>query len=399
MVIQEGVNMIAFGEAYDKMMAQSIHWSSERVSLDQAMGRVLAEDVLSDTDMPPFNKSAMDGYACRRADLEHPLTVVEHIPAGVAPKNVVGPGQCSKIMTGAPVPEGADCVIMVEWTEGVADQTIRFTGEDTANNVCLKGEDIRSGDRVLSAGECIGPAHVAVLASVGCVAPKVSRQVRVGVIATGSELVEPGIVPELAQIRNSNSYQLCAQVRRMGGLPRYYGIAPDDSEAIHRVIGQAKSQNDVILLSGGVSMGDFDLVPDVLKHAGFECLFESVAMQPGRPTLFGRSETTFCFGLPGNPVSTYVVFEILVKPFIFKMMGHAYRAPTVQATLEQSVKRRKAKRLSSLPVVFTGPGKVRPIEYHGSAHIGAMAQAQGLITLPEGIYEIPEGSDVHVRPL
>ncbi|MCP4454498.1 MAG: molybdopterin molybdenumtransferase MoeA, partial [Planctomycetes bacterium] len=145
--------MIAFDEAYDKIMSQSIRWSAERVSLDQAMGRILAEDVLSDIDMPPFNKSAMDGYACRRADLGGPLIVVEVIPAGVTPKKAVGPGQCSKIMTGAPVPEGADCVIMVEWTETVADQTVRFTGQNAADNICLKGEDVRTGDCVLSAGE------------------------------------------------------------------------------------------------------------------------------------------------------------------------------------------------------------------------------------------------------
>ena len=391
--------MIPFDEAYETVMAQSVHWSAERVSVDQALGRVLAEDVRSDMDMPPFNKSAMDGYACRRADLGDALTVVEEIPAGTFPKRAVGPGQCSKIMTGAPVPEGADCVIMVEKTSQVPDQTIRFTGQDTADNICVQGEDIKTGDTVLSAGECIGPAHVAMLATVGCVAPKVSRRVRVGVIATGSELVEPGTGPDPAQIRNSNSYQLCAQITQMGALPRYYGIVPDESEAIHDVIGRASVQNDVILLSGGVSMGDFDLVPGVLADSGFECLFDSVAMQPGRPTIFGRGETTFCFGLPGNPVSTYVVFEILVKPFLYHLMGHAYRAACVAALLEQSVKRRKALRLSTLPIVFTESGRVRAIDYHGSAHIGAIAQAQGLISLPEGTLEISQGSEVHVRPL
>jgi molybdopterin molybdotransferase len=391
--------MIAFEQAYDLVMAQSVPWTIEQVSLDQALGRVLAEDVRSDMDMPPFNKSAMDGYACRREDLGRPLTVVEEIPAGYFPKKAIESGQCSKIMTGAPVPEGADCVIMVEETEPVADQTIRFTGQDTADHICLQGEDIRAGDRVLKAGDCVGPAHVAVLASVGCVTPRVSRQARVGVIATGSELVEPGERPQPAEIRNSNSYQLCAQIRQMGAVPRYYGIVQDQVEVIHRVIATAKSENDVILLSGGVSMGDFDLVPDVLQDEGFECLFDSVAMQPGRPTVFGRCDAVFCFGLPGNPVSTYVVFEILVKPFLYHLMGYAYCVPHVKATLDQPIRRRKAMRLSTLPVIFTAPGRVRPIDYHGSAHIGAMAQAQGFITLPVGTLEMPKGMDVHVRPI
>ncbi|NQV33083.1 MAG: molybdopterin molybdotransferase MoeA [Phycisphaeraceae bacterium] len=391
--------MIAFDKAYDKMMAQSVSWALETVSLDQALGRILTEDVLSDMDMPPFNKSAMDGYACRRDDLGRPLDVVENIPAGHLPQKVIGPGQCSKIMTGAPVPEGADCVIMVEKTESVADQTIRVTDQDAADHICLKGEDIRAGDRILERGDRIGPAHVAMLASAGCVTPRVSRQARVGVIATGSELVEPGLAPDPAQIRNSNSYQLCAQVSHMGATPQYYGIVEDKAEVIHDAIAKAKAQNDVILLSGGVSMGDFDLVPDVLKDNGFEFLFDSVAMQPGRPTIFGRSGTTFCFGLPGNPVSTYVVFEIMVKPFLYQLMGHAYKAPCVTAILDQPIKRRKASRLSSLPVRFAGPGRVCPIDYHGSAHIGAMARAQGLITVPEGTLEISKGSEVYVRPL
>jgi len=391
--------MIPFEQAYEQVMAQSVPWSAEAVPLDQALGRVLAEDVLSDMDMPPFNKSAMDGYACRREDLGRALTVVEIIQAGTFPKKAIESGQCSKIMTGAPVPEGADCVIMVERTEQRTDKTIQFTGQDTADNICQKGEDIKAGELVLKAGERIGPAHVAVLASVGCVMPKVSRQARVGVIATGSELIEPDARLQPAQIRNSNSYQLCAQISQMGAIPRYYGIAEDKADVIHRVIAKAKVQNDVILLSGGVSMGDFDLVPDILKDNGFEFLFDSVAMQPGRPTIFGRCESTFCFGLPGNPVSTYVVFEIMVKPFLYKLMGHVYSALRVAATLDQPVKRRKTGRLSTLPVVFTGPNTVCPVDYHGSAHIGAMTQAQGLITLPEGTLEIPEGSEIHVRPL
>lgn len=391
--------MISFEKAYEKVMTQSVPWSDEKVSLDRALGRILAEDVLSDMDMPPFNKSAMDGYACRRGNLPGPLTVVEEIQAGYFPKKAVEPGQCSKIMTGAPVPEGADCVIMVERTEQVTDSTIRFTGEDTAGNICLKGEDVRAGDIVLGAGERIGPAHVAVLASVGCAMPKVSRQARVGVIATGNELVEPDAAPDPAQIRNSNSAQLCAQVRQMQAVPTYYGIAEDHVEAIRDVTEKAKAENDVILLSGGVSMGDFDLVPDVLKACGFDCLFDSVAMQPGRPTVFGRCDSVFCFGLPGNPVSTFVIFEILVKPFLYRLMGHAYAVPTVTATVDKPVKRRKATRLSTLPVVFTGPTSVCPVDYHGSAHIGAMARAQGLISVPQGTLEIPKGSEVHVRPL
>ncbi len=331
--------------------------------------------------------------------MPHELTVVEEIPAGRVPKRILGEKECAKIMTGAPVPQGADCVIMVEYTEAIGTDQIRFTGEKTANNICYQAEDMKAGDGVLKAGAIIGPPHIAVMAAVGCTRPAVSIQPRVGVIATGSELVAPDTQAVGASIRDSNSPQLCAQISAMSALPRYYGIVPDTAEAIDAVIAQAKSENDVIILSGGVSMGDYDLVPGVLQKNGFEFLFDSVAMQPGRPTIFGRAGQTFCCGLPGNPVSTYVVFEILLKPFLYGLMGHAYEPRLISAKLDQPIRRRKTTRRSNVPVVFTDQGTVRPVEYHGSAHINAMTQAQGLVAVPIGTKELSKGSTVHVRQI
>jgi molybdopterin molybdotransferase len=394
-----GNAVIQFDEALTIALDHARPVEAERVKLTGACGRVLAEDVAADMDMPPFNKSAMDGYACRREDLGRELRVLETIPAGQPPTKPVGPGQCSKIMTGAEVPEGADCVIMVEFTEEAGEDRIRFTGEKTQDNVCLRGEDLETGQVVLRRGTLIHPEEVAVLATVGCAEPPVARMARLGIISTGDEIVEPSVKPGPSQIRNSNSYQLLAQARRMCVAPTYYGVAADTRESLDELIGRALDECDVVMLSGGVSMGEFDLVPEVLRKNGVEILYDKVATKPGRPTTFGKSDRALVFGLPGNPVSTFVLFEVLVKPVLYRMMGHEFRPREFRARLDKTVRQRKIRRVNWIPVVLTTPGSVCPVEYHGSAHSGALCGADGLIRIPAGSTEIQAGSDVDVRPL
>jgi len=318
-------------------------------------------------------------------------------------------------MTGAVVPVGADCVIMVEYTESTAEDKIRFTGSSTEDNICLKGEDIKKGDVVLRAGCKIAAQHIAVLASQGRAAPLVSLQPRVGIIATGDELVEPTQKPAAGQIRNSNGFQLAAQVANVGAIAANYGIAADTKEATGAMVKKAMSENDAVILSGGVSVGDYDLVRGILKENSVELLFEKIAVKPGRPMVFGvktlteksteeaekklKSDEVFCLGLPGNPVSTFVMFELLVKPFLYKMMGHNFKPAVSHRQLEKTITRKKTDRDSWLPVVFTQAGKVAKIEYHGSAHINALCEADGLICIPAGIAEIKEGTTIAVRQI
>jgi molybdopterin molybdotransferase len=309
--------MIPFEEALRTVLDSARRLDTERVDITLSINRILAEDAKSDMDMPPFNKSAMDGYACRKADLANELEVVETIPAGYTPTKSIEANQCAKIMTGASVPQGADCVVMVEFTENPTDSSIRFVGETTDDNICLRGEDIKAGEVVLSKGTCIRPQHIAVLASVGCAQPVVSKRPRVGILATGDELVQPTSMPGPSQIRNSNSFQLTAQAESMGTVAKNYGIAKDTDKAIDKMFKEAVEENDVVLVSGGVSMGDFDLVPGIFKQNNINLLFEKVATKPGKPTVFGVAENIYCFGLPGNPVSTFVLFELLVKPFLY----------------------------------------------------------------------------------
>jgi len=420
--------MLKFDKAFEIVMRSAHRLDTEHVGIDHALNRVLAKDVVSDIDMPLFNKSTMDGFACRRADLANELTVIETVPAGKMPKRTIGQNQCAKIMTGAVVPEGADCVIMVEHTQNVAENKIRFTpleslgserkqkaknsltgftGSSTEDNICLKGQDVKKADVVLKSGQLIKPQHIAVLASVGCVQPLVSLQPRVGIIATGDELVEPCEKPEAGQIRNSNAYQITAQVTSAFAIAKDYGIVPDSAEAIDAVVKKAIVENDVVIVSGGVSVGDYDLVREILQQNNVTLLFERVAVRPGRPTVFGISDEAFCFGLPGNPVSTFVTFELLVKPFLFKLMGHDFKAIVTHRQLEKTITRgpllrgnsKKTERDSWLPILFTKDGKIRKIEYHGSAHINALCEADGLICIPAGIAEIKEGNTVAVRQI
>lgn len=391
--------MITLDEALARMMAVAQTMPGETVALTEATGRILAAGVYADVDMPPFDKSAMDGYACRRENLADGvlLDVIEEIPAGAWPRKAVRPGTCSRILTGAPVPEGADCVIRQEQTERQGAR-LRIVRADTPDNICRKAEDIRNGDRVLDAGEPITPARLAVLAAVGCVMPRVACRPRVTVLATGNEIVEPHCRPAGAQIRNSNSYQLGAQLERTGVAGRYAGIVKDDLEELVEKIEQAKEKSDLVLVSGGVSEGNYDFVPEAFRRCGYRLLFESVAIQPGRPTVFGTDGRSFCCGLPGNPVSTFVVFEILLKPFLYAMMGRRDHISLVAAVLAKTVRRRKADRQSILPVRFVEPGRVEAVEYHGSAHVSALSQADALLTIPAGVSEIKEGTAIHVRP-
>ena len=304
--------MLPFEKALKIVLDSARTLGSENVNISDAANRILAEDVKSDMDIPPSDRAVMDGYACRQQDLAGELTIIETIPAGATPEKAIGPNQCSKIMTGAPMPEGADCVVMVELAENPTDKTVRFTGKETQDYIRRRGQDITAGQVVLRKGTLIKPQHIAVLASVGCVNVSVSKKPRVAVIATGDELVEPQIKPGSWQLRNSNSFQLVSQLESIGAVATYYGIAKDTVDEIDKMFKKAAAENDVVTISGGVSMGDFDLVPGVLKQNNIELLFEKIALKPGKPTVFGKSEDLYCFGIPGNPVSTFAVFELLI---------------------------------------------------------------------------------------
>lgn len=394
------MDMIPFSQAVDIVMESDIMMmESERISFTDSLDRILAGDVISDMDMPPFDKSSVDGFACRKEDLRDELEVLETVAAGVWPSKDITRGCCSRVMTGAPVPSGADCMIMVEDTETLPSGRIRFTGTLKKDNIALKGEDIRKGDIVIRTGMLIRPQHIATMAAVGHVSPLVSVKPAVAVISSGSELVEPGIVPGLSQIRNSNSSQLLAQIEQAGAKGNYYGIAGDDEDITYKIVSQAIAENDLVIITGGVSMGDFDFVPSVLEKAGVRIFFSSVAVQPGKPTTFGLHPEAAVFGLPGNPVSSFLQFELLVKPLLFRMMNCSLKPLTLKLPMALRYERRSADRMALIPVKLSGDGTVLPVEYHGSAHITAMNETDGIISMPVGVKIFGKGEIVSVRQI
>ena len=391
--------MIEFEEAFKTVKHATNTLDTEHVDLTGALHRVLADNIHSPREMPPFNKSAMDGYACRESDLSNPLEVIEIIPAGSTPTKIIGPNQCAKIMTGAMVPSGADCVIMIEHTKELAPNQIQFTRKSTSSNICLKGEDIKKGQVVLKKHTRLKPQHIAILASVGCHKPLVFKKPRVALLATGSELVEPWEQPGISQIVNSNGWQLIAQLQKIGIQANYYGIAKDSKEQTQQQMEKCLKENDVLLITGGVSVGDYDFVPTILKDMGFNTWFRKISVKPGKHTIFSTCQGKYVLGLPGNPVSTFVQFEILVKPMLFQMMGYDYNHPVVRLPLAQDFKRKRTERLEFIPVRFNANNQVVPIPYHGSAHIHAYQQATAIMAIPLGVKNIKEGELVHVRQI
>ncbi len=339
--------MLSVAEAQEQVLKGAVPLPSEQVPVLDALGRVAAEDVVSDIDIAPFDNSARDGYAVRSADTlgattDAPvtLTVLEHIPAGRMPSRQVGPGEASRIMTGAPLPAGADAIVMVEDARGGeaggAETVDVFAPVAGGEHVRRKGEDVRRGGVVVAAGEMFGPAGVGLAASVGRSMVAVYRRPRVGIVSTGDELVGIDETPGLGQIRNSNSYSIAASVIQAGAEAVMLGIARDTEAETRALIGRA-AEFDVMLTTGGVSMGDYDVVRTVLEELG-ELSYWKIAMRPGAPNAFGTIAGTPFFGLPGNPTSAMVGFELYVRPLLRKMAGHTrLLRPTVNAVLEHDI--------------------------------------------------------------
>lgn len=389
--------MILFDESYKIVMQNAYSLPTERVSFTDSLGRILAEDVVSDIEMPPFDKSAMDGYACRSEDVTNPLEIIEVIPAGKTPEKKIGKNQCANIMTGAPIPKGADRVVQVEVVE-VDGNIVKVVEIPKKTNISYQGEDVKVGTKVLEKGIKIEAAHIAVFAAVGYTDVLVFQQPKVGIISTGDELVEPQNKPSVSQIRNSNGYQLIGQVKACGAIPNYYGIAEDTPEDTFDKVSKALSENDIVLLTGGVSMGSFDFVPQVLEKAGVKIEFDAIAVKPGKPTTFGKAGKKFCFGLPGNPVSSYMQFDLLVKPLIYRLMGQEYNPVDIKMPMGIDYKRRDTSRRSYFPIIVD-KGEVFPVNYHGSAHIHALSSAHGIVYIEKGKDLIKKGEMVHVRQI
>ena len=383
---------------------------AEEVALLDSLGRVLARDAASDIDVSPFDNSAMDGFAVRAADTtgataENPaeLDVIAHIAAGDDVAGIeVGPGQAARIMTGAAMPAGADAVVMVENSRaltgdgGIGSRVALEREAPEGDHIRRRGEEVRAGDIVISAGEVIGAAGIGLLASTGHATVPVYRRPRVAFISTGSELVEVAEKPGPGKIRNSNSYSIAAQVIAAGGIPVRFPIVPDDLDATRDAFKKAAAETDFILTSGGVSVGDFDYVKPVLEEMG-ELTFCKVMMRPGNPQTLGTIDGVPFFGLPGNPTSTYVGFEIFVRPALRTMQGFsAIDRPVTTARLSHDVKKKQDRRYYLRGrIELTESGYEASLPHsQSSALLTAAHKGNCFVVLPEGEGVFTAGTQV-----
>ncbi len=386
--------MLSVEEARQQMLNTIPVLPTEKREILNCAGYVLAEALHAEENIPPFDNSAMDGFAVRAADVQNAsetkpavLTVVETIAAGYAPTKQVAPGQTSRIMTGAMMPEGADAVVMQEVTQRDGDEVKIFEGVDKTGNVRFTGESVAEGQQVMGKGKYLRPPEVSMLASLNCPEVTVYRKPTVAIVSTGDELTPLGEPLEPGKIRDSNRYGLYAQVEEAGGIPIDMGIAPDDEAETERIFRAALAKADALITSGGVSVGEHDVVKSVLARLG-KINFWRVAMKPGKPQAYGISDGKPIFGLPGNPVSSLVVFELFVRPALLKMAGHTeLLRPTFKATLAEPVTNRdgRVNYMRAILKASNGHYTAETTGPQGSGILHSLVLANGLITIPAGV--------------
>ena len=387
--------MLTVTQALDQIVREVIAFAPERVALSEAMGLVTAEDVVSQEDSPPFDKSLMDGYAVLASDLAagtRELAVVDEVTAGRTPSCDITAGQATRIMTGAPIPPSASAVVPVEMTELVSGtpERVRVLIEsiDPEKNVIRRGTNKRVGEEIIPAGRLLRAQELAALAELGSAEVLVRRQPVIAVLATGDELVATDQKPGPGQIRNSNETMLCGQVSNAGGVPIALGIARDNREDLRRHIEEGLNA-DILLLSGGVSAGKLDLVPSELERAGVEQIFHKVRVKPGKPVWFGvlrrGSNSCLVFGLPGNPVSSMVCFELFVRTAIRRLTGQFPATPlSLTARLTQAHSHQDDRETyfpASVEWTADGP-TVRLMKWHGSSDLQSTVDANAMVIFP-----------------
>lgn len=400
--------MISVEEALGLILENIREIGFEKVDIKEALGRVIAEDVYARRNIPPWDNSAMDGYAVRVDDVEgaskeNPavLKVIESLPAGYISENRLNPGEAIKIMTGAPMPNGADAVVMAEYTEKDGGKVRIFKRPEKGDHIRRAGEDVKDGQLVIKKGQLIRPSEIGMLASMARSIVSVYQRPRVAILATGDELVDLDEEICGAKIINSNTYAVGAQIQECGALPILLGIARDRQDELEEKL-RLSMNADIIITSGGVSVGDYDHVKDVVKGLGGDLRLWKVAIKPGKPLAFSMLNGRPMFGLPGNPVASMVTFEIFVRPAILKMMGHKkiFR-PIIDATIKSDLKKKEQRRhfiRASVQSDVDGYA-VETTGDQGSHMMTSMTKANGLIIFHENETDIKAGDKVKVMLL
>ncbi|MDX2252256.1 MAG: molybdopterin molybdotransferase MoeA [Nitrospira sp.] len=402
-------NLTPLHEAQQTVLDATVVLGLEKISLLDALGRTLGEDIIAERDNPPWDNSAMDGFAVRWEDIKQDhaiqkpvtLAVIEDVPAGRMPSKTVGVGQAIRIMTGAPIPQGADTVLKVEDTEHTPSAVRVFKPELRGSNIRPRGEDVKKGECIIAKGTPIRPGEAGMLAVLAKSFVFAYQRPRVAILSTGDELADLDERFSDEKIINSNSYGMAAAVQEAGGIPLLLGIARDTQAALKEKISQGLNA-DILVLSGGVSMGDYDFTKAVFHEIGAEMNFWKLAIRPGQPLAFGKIQGKLAFGLPGNPVSSMVTFEQLVRPAMLKMGGRrSYGRPVVEAVFQEKFSKRPDRRHFLRGVLSREDGvfKVRTTGDQGSGILTSMVKANCLIDVPVEIERLNPGDLVTVQLL
>lgn len=388
-----------------KLVLENIEdYGEEKISVLDSYNRVLVNDIYALNDDPPFNKSSMDGYAYNKEDENKDNYVLiedKIIYAGLSEKIKVNRGECVKIMTGAMLPDNCNAVQRVEWTEKIeADKTIiKFTKKEISNNVIKKGNNKKRGEKILDK-KLLLPKDIAILAGFGFSNIDVKKKIKVAVVSTGDEIANIGESLKEGQIYDTNAPMLVSRTLALSCDSKFYGKVNDDETQIKNILSKAIEENDIVLISGGVSMGDFDYVHKELLEIGVKQIFHGIAMKPGKPLFFGKLGKKAVFALPGNTVSSFMTFEIMVKAYILSCLGLKYESSYTNAVLTDEFNRKDDERLEYVPVKLIHNNtklEVRLINYNNSSMIASFSDANGILKIDIGISNIKAGSIVDVR--
>jgi molybdopterin molybdotransferase len=397
--------MLEVTEALAEVLAHAKPRKPEHSPLAPAvLGRVLAQDVLAESDSPPFAKSLRDGYAVRAVDCissHTELQVVSEIAAGAVPTKPIHSGQCARIFTGAPIPDGANAVVMQEDTQTLGDGCVLITDAvvKPGQHIFARGTEMRAGDVVLSSGTVLNPAALGVMAGLGKTAASIFPAPRVAILSTGDELREAGEPLESGQIRNSNGPMLTAQAAAAGAVPLYLGIARDDAARTRELIEEGLALADVLVIAGGISVGKFDLVPKILEDIGIAIHVRQVRMKPGKPFLFGTVKDSLVFGLPGNPVSAFVCFALFAQPALRTLAGHANPGPritTLPLAGSIAVSNDRPTYYPAQLELGNNGWMVHPLSWLGAPDLRGLQPADALLVLPPGETRMDAGQPASV---
>lgn len=389
--------MINLDKALELLSKQYFSLHDEFIKTQSSISRVLSLDIYSPVDLPGFNKSLMDGFAYNSNDDCVKFDVVEVIPAGHIPEKSLNKGECSKIMTGAIVPQGANKIAKIEDVD-FKDNTMSIIKKSNHSNICNKGDYIKAGDKLLSRGTIISYGEISSLYSIGQKEVKVYCEPKVGLITTGTELLSLDEPLRPGHVYDSNNRILKELIQTITPNINSYGIIKDDRELILQMIKNIYDNNDLIITSGGVSKGDYDYIPGILKELSYNIIIEKVAVKPGKPLIFAEKNGKYFFGLPGNPISSYFDFQMFVKPFIYKMKGYDYKYDVYKGKLRQKIASKEKNRDEFIPVMFDGH-YIDQVTYVGSGHLNVLCNSNAFIKIDKKVTHIEKDSLIDVYKL